>query len=454
VVVWSFPLYYFSVPGGLKNLIDRQLPMNLPFMAADNESGGHPSRFDLSRQRNIVISTCGFWTHERNYEGVTAMFGRFCGANKYASIFCGQGELFRVPELRNRTDGYLETVRQAGAEYAANGTISEETRKAVSMPLYPREVFEKMADASWGVSKTGTPSASDSLNFTTQMAALYRPDGKERVLEFCYTDIGKTYQILLTAEGSSVIAGDLKPYTTRIETPYAVWRAIAKGEMTGGDALLQKRYKVLGDFDVMLRWGELFGSAANPAEGAAAEGLADKRKTNMSVLLFPWIVIWAAIPIDPHIGGAAGIMAAAIVPLAWLFAKPVLYERISVPAVAGFSLASMLGVDTKLILQLSYGLFGLMWFVTAFHKTPLTAYYSANNYGAGKAFRNRLFMRTNRILTAAWGVLFLITPIWTHFLMGTGVPAFMGLFSSAAFAIMGIFTAWFQKWYPARRARG
>ena len=33
MVVWSFPLYYFNVPGLLKNLIDRQLPMVLPFMS-------------------------------------------------------------------------------------------------------------------------------------------------------------------------------------------------------------------------------------------------------------------------------------------------------------------------------------------------------------------------------------------------------------------------------------
>ena len=26
VVIWSFPLYYYTVPGGMKNLIDRQLP--------------------------------------------------------------------------------------------------------------------------------------------------------------------------------------------------------------------------------------------------------------------------------------------------------------------------------------------------------------------------------------------------------------------------------------------
>lgn len=37
LIVWSFPLYYFNVPSILKSLIDRQLPMNLPFMQ-DNEN--------------------------------------------------------------------------------------------------------------------------------------------------------------------------------------------------------------------------------------------------------------------------------------------------------------------------------------------------------------------------------------------------------------------------------
>ena len=51
VVIWSFPLYYFNVPGCLKNLIDRQLPLNMPFMADGSKSGGHPARYDLSRQK-------------------------------------------------------------------------------------------------------------------------------------------------------------------------------------------------------------------------------------------------------------------------------------------------------------------------------------------------------------------------------------------------------------------
>ncbi len=77
VTVWSFPLYYFSVPGPMKNLIDRQLPMVLPFMAEDGGetgSGSHPARYDMSGKRTVLISTCGFYTAEGNYDGVRSLF--------------------------------------------------------------------------------------------------------------------------------------------------------------------------------------------------------------------------------------------------------------------------------------------------------------------------------------------------------------------------------------------
>ena len=41
VTIWSFPLYYYTVPGGLKTLIDRQLPMNLPFMTEREDGIGN-----------------------------------------------------------------------------------------------------------------------------------------------------------------------------------------------------------------------------------------------------------------------------------------------------------------------------------------------------------------------------------------------------------------------------
>jgi multimeric flavodoxin WrbA len=295
IIIWAFPLYYFSVPGKLKSLIDRQLPLNLPFMADGNESGGHPPRYDLSRQRYVVISTCGFWTTKDNYDAVTFMFDRYYGAKNCARIFCSQGELFRVPELKGRTDAYLEIVRRAGAEFAAGG-IGAETETELAKPLYPREVFEKMADASWDIPKGNDNEnpPDESLAFTTQMAALYRPDGAERVLEFYYADIDKTYQILLTAQGAEVITDNFKRYTTRIETPFSVWRSISRGEISGQDALFLRKYKVLGDFAIMMRWDELFG-VSGPQKPTPK---ALRHKTNMAVLLIPWMVLWTGIAID------------------------------------------------------------------------------------------------------------------------------------------------------------
>lgn len=88
------------------------------------ESGGHPSRYDLSHQRHILISTCGFWTAKGNYDSVLSMFERICGAENYSFIFCGQGELFRVPELRNTTDQYLDLVRKAAADLSGGSPLA------------------------------------------------------------------------------------------------------------------------------------------------------------------------------------------------------------------------------------------------------------------------------------------------------------------------------------------
>ena len=80
ILIWSFPLYYFNVPGILKNLIDRQLPMYLPFMSENEDgigSGAHESRYDLKGRRHVLISTCGFYSSEGNYDSVTKMFDHF-----------------------------------------------------------------------------------------------------------------------------------------------------------------------------------------------------------------------------------------------------------------------------------------------------------------------------------------------------------------------------------------
>ena len=253
LVIWSFPLYYFSVPGPLKTFIDRHLPLTLPFMDQTQEHGGHPSRYDLSKQRHILISTCGFHEAKGNYDSVLNMFSKFLPS--YSMLFCGQGELFRVPELKNETNRYLELVKKAGSEFR-NGDISQETERLLNEPLFKKEVFESMADASWGLDNN------ESLTFTKQMAALYNNasyKGKDYILEMHYTDLNQSYQIILGKDKSTVITEDFKPFTTRIHTPYQLWLDIASDKIRGDEALMKGMYQVEGDLDILMSWDNYFG---------------------------------------------------------------------------------------------------------------------------------------------------------------------------------------------------
>ena len=471
VVVWSFPLYYFGLPGQLKTLIDRQLPMSLPFMCTETESGGHPSRYDMSGKRTVVISTCGFYTAQGNYDCVTSLYDRLCGKGGYTAIFCGQGELFRVKELSERTDEYLSWVKKAGREFASGG-ISGETRGKLDRNLFPRDVFEAMADASWGVGESGEKE-DPSLVFTRQMAALYRKESWQEhdvVLDMNYTDIGKVYRITLGQRGSRVEVepedGFADSFTTRINTPFDVWRSIASGEMAGDEALMKHLYSVEGDFDLMMHWDDFFGAAssAGAINSDTLEGVnsgdegngksASEPKTNMLLLLIPWIVFWVVASIDGFWGSLISVTVCVLLPVLMHWTKATLYDQVSGLGVGACSVALLAGASPNLVIPVSYLLFGLMWTVSCFLKVPLTAHYSKNSYNGEAALRNPIFMRTNRILTAAWGVLDLVTPIWTYFIMQTDAASYVGAINSVLPALMGVFTAWFQKWYPRHIARG
>ncbi len=462
VTIWSFPLYYFAVPGGLKNLIDRQLPLVLPFMqqAETAPGGSHPSRYDRSGQKTVVISTCGFYTAEGNYDGVVNLFDHLCGKGQYTSIFCGQGELFRVPELRGRTEAYLARVRQAGKEYAKGGILPE-TQEALKQLLFPREVFEEMADASWGIDQNAGEKQRESLAFTRQMAALYQKEswpGRDLVLEMYYTDKEERYQVVLGREGSKVLTDTLLKATTTVETPFSVWKAIASGELRGDEALMQHQYRVTGDFDLMLHWDEYFGGVGASQEEqkkALQEGIAGPaKKASFCCLLFPWVVFWVSAAISPFWGGLCSLAACGLSPLLFYQNRKTFFDVLSGGLVTGFSAALLLGAPVRAALPLSYLAFGVMWITTCLKKVPLTARYSMEEYGGEQAFLNPIFLKTNRILTLLWGILYLLTPIWTYVLLGTPAAGWSGALNSVFPILFGIFTAWFQKWYPAKVAGG
>ncbi len=153
IIIWSFPLYCYGVPGKLKTLIDRQIPMVLPFITSREDGvsdSRHPERYESKEQRQVLVSTCGFYTAEKDYSAVTSMFDLLDGVDGYETVFCGQGELFHVedPYVQQLTSKYLNVVKRAGSEYAS-GKIEDSTSQELKQPPLPRKVFEKMANSSW-----------------------------------------------------------------------------------------------------------------------------------------------------------------------------------------------------------------------------------------------------------------------------------------------------------------
>lgn len=452
IIIWSFPLYYFSVPSPLKNVIDRLLPMNEPFMSTASVSGGHPSRYDMSGKKNVLISTCGFYTAENNYNAVTEMFDRFIGKDKYTALFCGQGELFRVKELSARTDEYLNAVKTAGGEFVSGG-ISEAVEEELNELLYPRDVFETMADADWGVNSKGEKE-DEVLTFTRQMAALYNKNtypGHDIILDMNYTDRQMMIRIILGKDGSHVTEETEGKFTTRINTSYDLWRDIAAGKIAGADALMQHKYSVEGDFDLMIHWDEYFGADKIRTE---KKKKSTEAVTDMKILLLPWIVFWVAAAINGIVGSIISLGACAVIPLLFIKKRFTVYDRLSSAGVILCSVLILTGISNGIAVPLSYFLFGIMWTVSVFLKIPLTAHYSMNDYNGESALENPIFVKTNRILTLCWGILYLLTPVWTYFLMKTPAGSYAGAVNSVLPVLMGIFTAWFQKYYPARIAKG
>ena len=421
-------------------------------------SGSHDARYDMEDKKHVLISTCGFYSAAGNYDSVLRMFDHFLGKSNYTTIFCGQGELFRVKELSVRTDEYLAAVKCAGSEYAMTGAISEETDVMLRTLLYPRDVFEKMADASWGISKTTGEKEPDDLVFIRQMAALYNKDaydGKERVLEMHFTDLNHTYQVRLGKAGSEVFTDGSLSSTTRIDTPFAVWSAISRGEIGGAEALGKQMYTVSGDFSLMINWDKFFGniSAVKKVEEISLS-TDEQRKPSMMTMLIPWIVFWIAASMNPEGGAIITLIVVAAIPFIMRNHKFEIWDQLSMVAVAILSAIANITGNGDIPTNIGYLVFGLFWLLSCLTKEPLCAAYVKYHYGGERAYQNPLFMKTNYILAAAWGTLYVLTAIWTFLLRKAGLENELIIVNNLLPVLMGLFTVWFEKWYPARMARG
>ncbi|MCD8180240.1 MAG: flavodoxin family protein [Firmicutes bacterium] len=151
VIIASFPLYFFGMPGSVKNMTDRLLSTMLPYRGERPVAGlpYHEFRYDFSEKKFLLISTCGFGQTLPTYNALLAQYDCIFGRGGYQVLLCPQGKVFSTPELSARVDIYLEKYTAAGKEFAENGVISDETIKFLQEPIFDERRFHLLIDEFW-----------------------------------------------------------------------------------------------------------------------------------------------------------------------------------------------------------------------------------------------------------------------------------------------------------------
>jgi hypothetical protein len=145
--LWAFPLYIFSMPATVKNVLDRFFILLEPGQIAG--AGGkteHPKRFGRS-PRTVLISSCGF-PEIGNFNLLRAHFRAIChgfGWSRAGEILVSAAGAANVPKLLDRK---YEQIRTAGAELLT-GAIREETMQAIAAPAIAAEDYRRMATAAF-----------------------------------------------------------------------------------------------------------------------------------------------------------------------------------------------------------------------------------------------------------------------------------------------------------------
>ena len=146
LVIFSFPLYSYGMPGAMKNFVDRMMPLSSWNMVRDEKGKyGHRMQYDVSSVRYMMICGCGFPNSKHNFEGAVRQFELKFPENS-AIITVPESPMFNIPQAEPFVAPRRAELFRAGAEFAASGALCEETMRTICSPMIPEEIYAQFAN--------------------------------------------------------------------------------------------------------------------------------------------------------------------------------------------------------------------------------------------------------------------------------------------------------------------
>lgn len=152
IVISSFPLFFFSMPGILKLLTDRLLSMMLTYRGhkpPEDGSSFHGLRYYDSNKRFVVISSCAYTEVDRVYDSVKAQLDFIVGKNGYTGIFVPQVKTLVELNNESKMNRFKEKFKAAGYKFMKEGSLDDETLKGLSKPPFSEGAYKIFLDQFW-----------------------------------------------------------------------------------------------------------------------------------------------------------------------------------------------------------------------------------------------------------------------------------------------------------------
>ena len=161
IIIESFPLFFFSMPGVLKSFTYRLLSMMLTYKGHKppiNNESLHGLRYPDSDKRFVVISSCAYTEVDLVYDSVKAQFDFICGKGAYTPIFVPQIKTLVDVKNENKLNRFLKKFIDAGTYFNENGGLTDEIINDLSKPPFSEGAYKIFLSQFWQEEKDGKAS--------------------------------------------------------------------------------------------------------------------------------------------------------------------------------------------------------------------------------------------------------------------------------------------------------
>jgi len=152
IIVMAVPVYVDGMPGPMKNVMDRALPILQPFFEIRENHCRHPPRAGRRTTDFVLISNCGFWEMD-NFDPLVTHVKAICKNacwNYAGALLRPHGEALGYMIRKGYpVQDVLDAAKRAAKELVCEGKINEKTLTIVSRELVPFEQYVEMINQSF-----------------------------------------------------------------------------------------------------------------------------------------------------------------------------------------------------------------------------------------------------------------------------------------------------------------